>query len=375
MVAAALAASGTTGGAAFRGGATAPGGTLGATLKALAKTASAPALGGTTGLSKSSSLPAPAQLGPLVRRVNAAKELANPPKFQAPKIVTYTKCTDKTVTLESLMRFLFPPKLENSNSTGRLELFARYGPADEDGNLRGGSGGSHVHTDNDVAQMIREDCREGLFRQFNRPRSDVEVIVDTLLPTAMSSRDPPDEIKHILRKVSCDGSARMNFSELQRTVLERMDKRLKAIVARVEAGKPIAPPKERGITVGFQSEPWRVRMELTKKKKFSGEMEQEQAMARRQNSYNTLIAPIEQQGLARQMTANVLLLRPIGDVDERWDRYCSLRRTGRASYVRARNENRNNPSLDEGLTNKHPGVSSLLAASAAGSSAAVQLAC
>ena len=32
------------------------------------------------------------------------------------------------ITFQSIMKFLFPPNLEHSNSTGRLDLFALYGP-------------------------------------------------------------------------------------------------------------------------------------------------------------------------------------------------------------------------------------------------------
>lgn len=32
------------------------------------------------------------------------------------------------VTIEMILSFLFPPNLEHSNSTGRLDLFAMYGP-------------------------------------------------------------------------------------------------------------------------------------------------------------------------------------------------------------------------------------------------------
>merc|ERR1712232_441394 len=103
-------------------------------------------------------------------------------------------------------------------------------------------------------------------------------------------------------------------------------------------------------------------------------MEQEVAMGRRLHSYATLVAPIEQQNLGQELRGNVMLMRTPGDVKDRWDRYCAVRRTGRPGYVGSRNEGRFNPSLDDGLGNKHPGVSSLLAASASGSSAGAQLA-
>eukprot|EP00929_Paragymnodinium_shiwhaense_P112143 TRINITY_DN80398_c0_g1_i1.p2 TRINITY_DN80398_c0_g1~~TRINITY_DN80398_c0_g1_i1.p2 ORF type:complete len:406 (+),score=98.49 TRINITY_DN80398_c0_g1_i1:145-1362(+) len=296
------------------------------------------------------------------------------PHFQAASYSRYMRCNGTTVSMDSLKKFMFPSRLENPNTTGRLELFCRYGPADEDGNLRGGQGGSHVHSDGDINVMVKQDCREGLFRQFNRPKSDVEEIVNSLLPAAMSGRYSEKEVEAMLAKVPRDEEGRMNFAVMQNLVLEKMDQRLKAIVKRVESGKPIVPPKERPIAVGFQSEPNAIRMSITTKKKYTNDSEAIVATERRLNSYAGLIAPVEQQQMAQQLAANVVLVRGPGDVTERWDRYCALRRTGRSSYVRARNSERYNPALDEGLTNKHPGVSSLLAASAAGTSAAAQLA-
>jgi len=32
------------------------------------------------------------------------------------------------VTVENILKFMFPPNLEHSNSTGRLDLFSLYGP-------------------------------------------------------------------------------------------------------------------------------------------------------------------------------------------------------------------------------------------------------
>lgn len=312
-----------------------------------------------------------ASLPNLAPRLPNSKEA---PAFRAADYSRYLRCNDNTVSIESLKQFVFPERLENPNSTGRLELFCRYGPADEDGNLRGGQGGTHVHSDGDINVMVKQDCREGLFRQFSRPKSDVEHIVDSLLPAAMSSRYTLAEIEKLLAKVPRDESGRMNFAVMQRLVLQKMDDRLKTIVKRVEAGMPIVPPKEAPIKLGYQSAPARIRMELTKKKKYANEMEQSIAMDRRLHSYSGLIAPVEQQQMAQSITANVMLLRGPGDVSEKWDRYCAVRRTGRSTYVRARNTERFNPAMDDGITNKHPGVSSLLAASSAGTSAAAQLA-
>merc|ERR1712151_1367145 len=99
-----------------------------------------------------------------------------------------------------------------------------------------------------------------------------------------------------------------------------------------------------------------------------GHQEEDVNITRRIHSYSTLIGGLEDQAQIDQLRANVLLVRGPGGVNDKWDRYCAMRRTGRSSYVKTRNETRYNPSMDDGMANKHPSCSSLLAASASGSS-------
>merc|ERR1719215_1418446 len=103
--------------------------------------------------------------------------------------------------------------------------------------------------------MARHEMREAMFGCFKKPRSDVEVIVDSLLPSALSRRYSPEEVWQLLRSVPRDAQGRMCFSDIQKRVLESRRQRLRAIVERVESGKPIVPPKERLPTLGFQSKP------------------------------------------------------------------------------------------------------------------------
>ena len=42
----------------------------------------------------------------------------------------------------------------------RMDLFAYYGPCDDDGQLRGGPAGQHLHTDLEIRQMITELNKE-----------------------------------------------------------------------------------------------------------------------------------------------------------------------------------------------------------------------
>merc|ERR1712187_260645 len=109
--------------------------------------------------------------------------------------------------------------------------------------------------------------------------------------------------------------------------------------------------------------------ELTTRSKHT-DMQGEINRGKRLHSYSSLIASLEDQTQTHQVQANTLLVRGPGDVNDKFDRYCAIRRTGRSSYVMARSEPIFNASMDDGLANKHPGCSSLLVASASGSSAA-----
>ena len=45
-----------------------------------------------------------------------------------PEKIPEFKYERNKVTLEDLFKFIYPPNLDHSNSTGRLDLFAMYGP-------------------------------------------------------------------------------------------------------------------------------------------------------------------------------------------------------------------------------------------------------
>lgn len=318
------------------------------------------------------------------------------------------------VSMQSLMKFLKPSSQENPDSVGRLELFAKYGPCDEDGKLRGGVGGAHVHQDIEIKEMIKHNCREALFGKFKRDRRTVEAIVDSLMPSAMREKYTERQIKQLLRNVSRNEYGRMDFTAMQDTILESQRQRLQVLVKRAQDGKPIAPPAERPPKVPFQSKSAATLLSLGAAKtnslslqdsleahevdrihqlstqRFRGSVDKHQFremcktgagsqsmdtvhVSKKLNAYSTLCGSLEDQSMAEELRQNVTLCRGLGPLNDRWDRYCALRRVGRSSYVSARNTHRFNAAMDEGISNKHPGCSSLLAASAGGSSAAAIL--
>merc|ERR1712176_781614 len=85
------------------------------------------------------------------------------------------------------------------------------------------------------------------------------------------------------------------------------------------------------------------------------------AQAKRLHKYGTTLGTLEDQSrMHSHITQNVRLCRHLGDCDDKWDRYCSVRRTGRTGYVKAKNRPR--LCLDDGLADKYPECSSLVSA-------------
>eukprot|EP00928_Gymnodinium_smaydae_P046269 TRINITY_DN30821_c0_g1_i1.p1 TRINITY_DN30821_c0_g1~~TRINITY_DN30821_c0_g1_i1.p1 ORF type:complete len:311 (-),score=79.77 TRINITY_DN30821_c0_g1_i1:69-1001(-) len=261
----------------------------------------------------------------------------------------------KGPTMQCLMRFLFPETLEQPQSTGRLELFARYGPVDDDGHLRGGIRGGHVISDMEIRLMVQNNTREALFAQFTKPRSTVEVIVDILMPHAMAHQYTASEVRRMLRDVPVDEDGRLDFAFAQRVILESQRARLRALLGDGGLRDGRTP------RANFQSKPAHLLTAVSRKEK-QNEQEENLHKQKRLHGYCTLVAGMEDQADGRALFNNVILCRDRGDVSDRWDRYCSVRRCGKASYVQARNEARQ-PPVDDGLGDRHAGVSSLLAAS------------
>jgi len=339
-------------------------------MAALAQSASASgilqgALYGTKKQSLAGSVSLPTLLPTQVSALPADKRVP-PPRERLPG-----------VSMQAMLKFLFPSRLENPDSCGRLEIFGKYGPTDEEGNLRGGTNGAHVNTDNEVSNMIEHNCREALYTILQagvKDRSTVECTVNTLMPTAMGQRYTDLQVKQLLRNVPRHKDfGRMMFTELSETILASQNKRLNDIARRAMTGQPICPPKERPIKVPFQSKTAHTLLAVTRKKKHICSMEEEISQAKRLHAYGSLCASLEDQALGGAVRMNSNLCRDLGLPNDKWDRYCALRRTGRSSYIQTRNTYRFNPSMDCGLGNKHPAISSLLAASCAGSSAGAVL--
>lgn len=276
------------------------------------------------------------------------------PAPEVPALPQWRKRDPVTVSWQSLLNFVFPENLEHPESTGRLELFASDGPPDEDGKLRGGIRGRHVHADFEVKKMIIHNNREALLRALGRPQQTAEVLVDTLLPLCLKHNITKAEVEKLLRKVPRTPEGRLEYEPMQDAILENQQKRLLAVVAGMAA-------KNEGPRVPFQSAQAHTLGYTTRKKKVNA-AEEQLAREKRLATYGTLVAALESQNKGSQLVANTRMCRGLGIMGDCWDRYCAVRRAGKSSYVMARNEPRCNQAMDDGIADRHPGVSSLVSA-------------
>eukprot|EP00927_Polykrikos_kofoidii_P033556 TRINITY_DN28370_c0_g1_i1.p1 TRINITY_DN28370_c0_g1~~TRINITY_DN28370_c0_g1_i1.p1 ORF type:complete len:327 (+),score=44.18 TRINITY_DN28370_c0_g1_i1:33-983(+) len=248
------------------------------------------------------------------------------------------------VAMSSLMSFVFPSSQEHPNTTARLELFGRYGPTDKDGRLHGGVQGNHLISDDEIRGMCEWNTREAFFHVIKKPRSLAEVIVDTLLPMAMSQRYTKAEVTRMLRDVQRDVNGEMSFQSLQGVIFERQQKRLQALF------RDGPPSQEHTPRVPYQSKPGHLLTSVVQKKKLN-EQEEYCHREKRLLGYSAAVGMLDDQQKAHQIVANVKLCCDRGHVRDRWDRYSCLRNTGRASYVATRNDLA--VLADDGLRNSH----------------------
>mmetsp|Transcript_17144 Transcript_17144/g.37165 ORF Transcript_17144/g.37165 Transcript_17144/m.37165 type:complete len:346 (-) Transcript_17144:136-1173(-) len=233
------------------------------------------------------------------------------------------------VSWNALLRFLFPLELEHPESLCRLELFARFGPVDSEGRLRGGVRGSHVHSNFEIRQMLQNETQQALFSVVEKPRSSAEIIVEQALPRAIAEVYSQTEVRNLLKDVQLDDNGDMKFSEMQKVILDNRRRRLKAIL---HQDCPTAAKSLGTGRVPFQSTASdALFLGLTQRR--LNEQEEAFLKDKRLGRYTTLLASLEDQNKATAIIANLTLMRPVGRTDDRWDRYCCLRKQGKPSYV------------------------------------------
>lgn len=81
---------------------------------------------------------------------------------------------------EAFFKYLFPPEMEQPDSTCRFDCFGYYGPCDDNGKLRGGTENNHIIQNHEIKEMGVNLNREKLFELYGKPRETVEIVVHEL---------------------------------------------------------------------------------------------------------------------------------------------------------------------------------------------------
>merc|ERR1719384_473397 len=111
----------------------------------------------------------------------------------------------------------------------------------------------------------------------------------------------------------------MDFGRIQKAVLRNQEQRLQQLY------RGGASARQRKAQAPFQSEAAAELTAILRRKKHT-EQEEELARTKRLGNVGSLVAGLEHQNDARAIFANVTLARPPGDTEDRWDRYCSIRK-------------------------------------------------
>jgi len=151
---------------------------------------------------------------------------------------------------EELLNFLFPPSKQYSRATARLYLLADYGPL-VDGALRGGYQRSHVLSDQELEEMIRQSEREDILRIYMGDkvlRPDEQEDVLSKVPLKLKEKlYPSKETKHLyaakvldmLQGLHKDENGNYKFDDIQKAVQKERLRRL-------EEARQMFPPTKHG---------------------------------------------------------------------------------------------------------------------------------
>ena len=89
-------------------------------------------------------------------------------KFEIPEKIpefSYLSAKDSKVPMDNILKFLYPPNLEHPNTTGRLDIFAMFGPAR-----------AHFSVDcgftNDGMKIVKRRLREALSETFREEEEE-----------------------------------------------------------------------------------------------------------------------------------------------------------------------------------------------------------
>lgn len=154
------------------------------------------------------------------------------------------EATENLVSLESLMRFVFPEGLQHPLSTGRLYAFGFYGPLDRNAQLRSGHKGQHVvsrwELDTMCAQFEREDVLQvyilpgrPLAALGERQQDELIAQADQRIKAQTGKGLMPQltraEVADLFDDVARSGGGCMRFHEMQRQIMGFREERIKRL--------------------------------------------------------------------------------------------------------------------------------------------------
>lgn len=154
----------------------------------------------------------------------------------------------QALNLANVISFCFPTRtLEGDSPLGRLEVLARFGPLDAQGNLRSGRCGDHVLTAGEVKQMAYDLHARRWQKKLKRDFVD-DLVLCTLGidPKSRNCAYGPKDVQALLSEMvkgddpSGFEKSTFEFAHFQQTVLTYVKSRFRKAFNAVNYGRPLA---------------------------------------------------------------------------------------------------------------------------------------
>ena len=155
---------------------------------------------------------------------------SDPSTFRAKK-------SDK-VAMSVLLKFLFPPQLQHPKSTGRLYVFALYGPLDEKSRLRSGDKGQHVLNGIELDTMCLNIEREDILSVYAdgalTAAEEEEIMKQADHYLKVIPQFTKEDIQRIINPLSRDSQGLLSFHEMQKLIFQVRQDRVAKMKAKIE---------------------------------------------------------------------------------------------------------------------------------------------
>lgn len=264
------------------------------------------------------------------------------------------------VSMEQLQKFLFPPRVQHPLSTGRLFIFALYGPLDRDSLLRAGHMGKHIVTARELdtmsATLAREDILSVYAGQGLAPEEEEEILAQADGAMKFIPQYTTEDIERILKLVPRDEDGLMSFHDMQMAISKARAKhvrRLKDAMLALTKSKnkqaQTAPVEEKDrlaeqVKKAGKKPAAKVSRLVAPPTMFEADMgvsETENAVviSKMLAKHSFKICQVET-GNNPQLTQNVRLLKDdyrYKEGQEVWDNNCCLKGKQRGTFVKSKN--------------------------------------